>query len=180
MLPPPHTHTPSPPHTLLHSPAHTSPTLSPLSTSLLSNSTSTSPPLLFHFHRSPPEPDRQTLRDYGIITLFPRRLELLPELTLTVWSAPTHRDHSGPGDSHRCWWSHVWKQRQAHLLHPAGGALLLCGAKDRYEPLITTQAFTVSLHPICYSSSVERNLLATTDFCYHEDTLEIQLCRNNV
>lgn len=43
---------------------------------------------LFHFHYSPLEPVRQTLRDYTIITLFPHRLELLPELTLTVWSDP--------------------------------------------------------------------------------------------
>lgn len=40
---------------------------------------------LFHFHYSPLEPVRQTLRDYTIITLFPHRLELLPEL---VWSDP--------------------------------------------------------------------------------------------
>lgn len=43
---------------------------------------------LFHFHYSPLEPVRQTLRDYTIIILFPHRLELLPELTLTVWSDP--------------------------------------------------------------------------------------------
>lgn len=100
---------------------------------------------LFHFHYSPLEPVRQTLRDYTIITLFPHRLELLPELTLTVWSdPPPHRDHSGTGDSHRCWWSHVWKQRQAHLLHPAGGTLLLCGAKDRYMMLTDIKCFSLN------------------------------------
>lgn len=61
---------------------------SPLCQHPSSYPTSTSPPLPFHFQCSPPEPDRQTLQDTGIITLFPCRLELLPELTLAVWSAP--------------------------------------------------------------------------------------------
>lgn len=109
----------------------TSPTTATLSASLLLPYLNLTPSFL-PFPLLPPDPDRETLQDCGIITLFPCRLELLSELTLTVWSAPPHRDHSGPSDSHRCWWSYVWKQRQAPLLHPAGGALLLCGAKDRY------------------------------------------------
>lgn len=107
----------------------------PLCQHLSSNPASPSPPPL-PFSLLPSEPDRQTLRDCGIITLFLRRLKLLPELTCLCdppTPVPFHRDHRGPGDGHRCRWSHVWKQRKAHLFHPAGGALLLCGAKDGYH-----------------------------------------------
>lgn len=84
------------------------------------------PPTHHHPTTLPTEPDRQSQQECGIITWFPSEANKDSPFSFYL----TRRDHCRPGDSHRCGWPHVRKQRQAHLLHPAGGALLLGGAQN--------------------------------------------------